>query len=95
MPTITIQWSWTEAFDKFGFEDGNGLIETDTVAAVLTLAGYVVCTTSWGSHNYIIASIKHDGVEQIPLDSIRLGYDCPHNYLPATIIKLLDDELPD
>ena len=95
MPTITIQWSWTEAFDKFGFEDGNGQAQTYAVANVLEDAGYHVEYETWGMHNDVIVSIKHDNVEQIPLDSIRLGYDCPRDYLPATIIKQLDDELPD
>ena len=34
----TIDWSWEEAFDKFGFGDGDGLVMTDTVAAALRRA---------------------------------------------------------
>ena len=42
MPLKFIIWSWEEAFDKFGFEDGDGLVMTDVVAAVLQDAGYSV-----------------------------------------------------
>lgn len=50
----TLHWDWTEAFTKFGFNDGDGQVETWQVEAVLgklihlkstgvsLLAGYVV-----------------------------------------------------
>lgn len=90
MPLKFITWSWEEAFDKFGFEDGDGLVMTDVVAAVLRDSGYSVIAKTWGSHNVVIVSIKDaNGVEQIPTD-ISIGYDEPRDYLPESVIALLD-----
>lgn len=91
------RWSWTEAFEKFGFNDGDGQVETWQVEAVLAKAGYAVTVEDWGWHNTVIASIKHDGREQIPHDDpgVTFGYDDPRDYLPAEIVTLLDRELPE
>lgn len=86
-------WVWEDAFDKFGFGDGNGQVETATVAHVLTQAGYAVEHEYWGLHNDIISSIKKNGVEQIP-ETAGVGYDDPRKYLPAAIVTLLDERLP-
>ena len=86
------EWTWTEAFDKFGFGDGDGLVMTDSVAGVLTDVGYAVETAKWGLHNVIITSIKLDGVEQIP-DGTKFGYDDPRGYLPSAIVALLDSKM--
>lgn len=83
------EWTWEEAFDKFGFGDGDGLVMTGSVAGVLTDAGYVVKSQKWGLHNVVITSIKLDGVEQIP-EGATIGYDDPRSYLPAAIVALLD-----
>ena len=32
MPIIQTYWTWEEAFDKFGFNDGDGLVMTYEVA---------------------------------------------------------------
>ena len=90
MPAVIINWSWEEAFDKFGFGDGDGLVMTDVVVAVLRDAGYCAASEPWGSHNITIFSIEDaSGIELIPTD-INLGYDDPRDYLPDAIIKLLD-----
>lgn len=91
------RWSWTEAFEKFGFMDGDGQVETWQVEAVLSEAGYECTVEGWGMHNTVIVSIKKDGVEQIPQDDpgVTFGYDCPRDYLPKTIVVLLDEKLPD
>lgn len=86
------EWSWTEAFDKFGFDDGDGLVMTHEVVQVLEEAGYVVEDHQWGMHNTVIFSIKRDGIAQIP-DGSAIGYADPREYLPAEIITLLDDKL--
>ncbi len=89
-------WSWTEAFDKFGFDDGDGLIMTEHVAEALRTHGYTVHVEAWGIHNVTISSIKTAmGGEQIPFKRISFGYDDARKYLPKRIIKLLDAAFPD
>ena len=43
-----IAWNWAEAFEKFGFNDGDGQIMTHVVRDVLTEAGFTVQDTQWG-----------------------------------------------
>lgn len=89
-------WKWEEAFEKFGFMDGDGQVETWNVEAVLAEAGYEVTVEGWGMHNTVITSIKKDGKELIPRDdpNVTFGYDDPRDYLPEDIVSLLDRELP-
>ena len=89
-----LHWDWAEAFDKFGFGDGDGLVMTESVAEVLQDAGYTVELVEWGLHNTIINSIKRDEAEKIP-DTATVGYDDPRDYLPEDIIALLDERLGD
>jgi len=86
-------WSWTEAFDKFGFDDGDGLVMTHVVVQALRKAGYAVTAEPWGWHNVTITSIRRRQVQQIP-ECANLGYDDPRDYLPKEIIKLLDEAFP-
>jgi hypothetical protein len=51
-----LRWRWEEAFDKFGFGDGDGQVMTSDVAHVLRAAGYVVASAPWGLHNTTIYS---------------------------------------
>lgn len=88
-----VQWTWDEAFNKFGFGDGGGTIETQTVVHVLGHAGYEVTTYHFGIHNEVIDSIKKDGVEHIPANT-EIGYADPRKYLPRNIVRLLDRNLP-
>lgn len=88
-------WSWEEAFDKFGFGDGDGIVMTDHVANALRAKGYIVKVEPWGCHNVTIPSITTEtGEEQIP-DDIVCGYDDPREYLPKAIVELLDQAFPD
>lgn len=91
-----LHWLWEEAFDKFGFNDGDGQVETWQVESVLARAGYEVKVEGWGLHNTVITSIKKDGIEYIPHDdtNFTFGYDSPREYLPEEIINLLDEMLP-
>ena len=89
MPTKIITWSWEEAFDKFGFEDGDGPVMTDVVEAVLRDVGYSVTAEPWGMHNVVIFSIKDANGNEIIPSTVKMGYDEPRNYLPAAIIALL------
>lgn len=89
-----IHWSWEEAFDKFGFGDGDSLVMTEHVANTLRRRGYTVATEPWGCHNVTISSIKsRKGRELIP-DDIVDGYDDPRSYLPRSIVRLLDEAFP-
>lgn len=92
----TYQWKWEEAFEKFGFGDGEGQVETYAVEVVLTDAGYKVNAEPWGIHNVVIQSIRKDGREFMPDEDseFEVGYADPHDYLPPEIIELLDRELP-
>ncbi len=38
----TYHWKWEEAFEKFGFGDGDGQVETWQVEALLTEAGFEI-----------------------------------------------------
>lgn len=102
MPTSTcpfcaahFRWNWDEAFLKFGFGDGAAGYLTKHVAHALRHAGYTVNVSPWGMHNEVIDSIQKNGIELIPLERIRFGYEEPRDYLPKKLIRLLDRELPD
>ena len=86
-------WSWEDAFLKFGFGDGEAVVMTQAVAEVLRKAGYAVNVVPWGLHNVVIDSILKGGIELIPMQRIRFGYDEPRDYLPKKVIRLLDREL--
>lgn len=88
-----VEWSWEEAFQKFGFGDGDGNVFTADVAAVLRAAGYGVEHHVWGCHNDVILAITQGGTNLIPPDA-KVGYDSPRRYLPAAIVTLLDSKLP-
>ena len=88
-----LRWRWEEAFDKFGFGDGDGQVMTDDVALVLQAAGYVVSVSPWGLKNITIYSIKRDGTELIP-EHANVGYGDPRQYLPKHLVRLLDRKLP-
>ena len=48
MPREVIEWEWEEAFDKFGFGDGDGWNGTDSVAEFIQGKGYEVECDHWG-----------------------------------------------
>lgn len=88
-------WSWTEAFDKFGFGDGDGTVLTDHVADALEAAGYHVAHQFWGMHNDVIFSITDDSGRQLIPATAKVGYDNPREYLPPEVVTLLDETFPD
>jgi hypothetical protein len=61
MPRVYITWEWEQAFDKFGFGDGDGWNGTHEVEDEIESLGYEVECDSWGCHNYMIMDIKKDG----------------------------------
>jgi hypothetical protein len=88
------RWSCESAFDKFGFEDGDGLVMTEKVADALRKHGYKVETMHWGFHNTIITDVSRDNQPLIPRQTV-IGYDDPRKYLPKEVIDLLDGEFRD
>jgi hypothetical protein len=88
-----LTWQWEDAFNKFGFGDGDGQVMTHVVANVLRTAGYIVAEAPWGLHNTTIYSIKRDGIEFIA-QTLDYGYGNPRKYLPRKIVHLLDRKLP-
>lgn len=86
-------WPWEDAFDKFGFGDGDGLVMTEAVADALREHGYGVTVEAWGMHNVVITAIDKDGVPFIP-DEVSVGYDDPRTYLPRKIVVILDKAFP-
>lgn len=89
-------YHWHHAFAKFGYDDGDGKIQTPYIASILEEAGYTVQYSHWSLHNTIISSIAKDGIEYMPLGNPRIfiGYDDPATYLPLDIQILLDDRIP-
>ncbi|GAB5552870.1 MAG: hypothetical protein Sapg2KO_24610 [Saprospiraceae bacterium] len=89
------EWGWEDAFNKFGFSDGNGNVNTYVIEEILTDAGYCAEAKGWGIHNVVIFSIKENGKELMPDEkaSFTVGYDDPREYLPKRIIELLDKEI--
>lgn len=87
------EWRWEEAFEKYGFQDGNGQVETWQVKSVLVEAGYEVAVEDWGRHNTVIVAIKGDGCELLA-ENFSYERDNPRDCLPQHIVDLLDRELP-
>ena len=95
MPVTEIYWEWQEAFDKFGFGDGDGLVMTYVVADFIKELGYEVEADGWGMHNTIITEIKKgDTIVMDENQSYDLGYDDPRGYLPKDFISALDKRFP-
>lgn len=84
-------WNWSDAFYKFGFNDGDDEIHTPCVAAALTEAGYFVRYAKWGAHNVVIFMLRKGGECYLPA---RSAYKNPRDYLPQEIITLLDTAFP-
>jgi len=87
-------YHWSEAFSKFGFDDGDGKVQTQLVAQTLEDAGYYVKYSKWFMHNELIYSIRKDGIQFMPVNNpnYSIGYDDPYKYLPENILYLLDSE---
>ena len=57
MPKYIVLWEWEEAFDKFGFDDGDGMVFTGLVAKYIESLGYETHYDG-GFHNTYFGSIK-------------------------------------
>jgi hypothetical protein len=91
MPKTIQEWTWEEAFQKFGFGDGNETIHTDDIVSLLASMG-------WGynyadsSHNQYIFMLEKGGAV-IEFD----GYDdeaAIRAKLPMKLVEALDKEFP-
>ena len=93
MPEELIEWEWEEAFDKFGFGDGDGWNGTDIVGDFIESLGYDAYRDYWGIHNYMIMKLTvRCGpilISIIP-EHVDIGYDNPNDYLPRGLIKELE-----
>lgn len=83
-------WVWEDAFDTFGFNDGDGIIHTHEVARAIAELGYIATQLQLDMHNTVITSIADiSGTELIGPD-VRIGYQNPRDYLPSPIVTHLD-----
>ncbi len=80
MPTETVHWEVLEAFAKFGFDDGDGLIKTDVVVDALRVQGFE-CSAFGGLHNTWIGRVEghgwghdFDGYKMPTWDQLPLGF---------------------
>lgn len=96
MPTeISItRWTWEEAFNKFGFDDGNDPESENRTEAVAESLYALNCdsveASRWGMHNYVINSLMHQGT-LYEFD----GHTNPATVLPPEIVAALDKEYED
>ncbi len=89
MPITQIEWWWEEAFDRNGFEDGDGANFTNEVRDALQAVGWAVQTDTQGMHNYMIECISR-GNEDYEFDG---GTD-PRKILPKNVVAFLDERFP-
>ncbi len=90
MPETIITWEGEEAFDKFGFGDGDSWNGTHLVEDALEEQGCWVDANTWGMHNYMIDSIQR-GEERWEVD----GYKSPREVLPPDLVAFLDQRFND
>lgn len=89
MPKIIIEWQWEEAFDKFGFGDGDRWNGTHEVEGEIESLGYEVESDDWGCHNYMIFDIKKDGKSILFPDRNDTGVDLD-DWLPEVEQRIKD-----
>lgn len=87
----TFEWHWEAAFAKWGFGPGTGPSITEWVTEFLTQSGYKIITRQLEQGNTIIISIRKGKQEFIPAD-INIGHVHPNEFLPAELIKLLQQK---
>ena len=96
MPIHQIHWVWDEAFDKFGFDDGDGWNGTCLVERFLLDIGCkeikcdVWCDV-WEIHNYMIFQIVDKDGNKYEFN----GNENPRDILPKYIIEKLNNKFCD
>lgn len=88
--TMTFELTWEEAFDKFGYGDGDGPNGTQEVQDALEEIGYTSVADTWGIHNYMINDVFDSEGKSIIPEGTYVGYADPREYLPKHIIEHLD-----
>lgn len=89
MPKICILWEWEEAFDKFGFGDGDNWNGTHEVVGEIESLGYECDVEHWGSHNFMIFDIKKDGKSILFPEKNDTGVDLD-DWLPEVEQRIKD-----
>jgi len=89
MPRVIITWEWEEAFNKFGFGDGDSWNGTHEVEGEIESLGYECVTDSWGVHNWMIFDIKKDGKSILFPDKNDTGVDLD-DWLPEVEQRIKD-----
>ena len=92
MPIEIIKWTWEEAFQKFGFGDGDAEVHTGLIEHVLEEMGYDYTDVD-GIHNPYIVEVSKDG-KTWETDSYAEN-DGIRDSLPKDVIKRLDQDFPE
>lgn len=85
MAKTLIEWDWRDAFDKFGFGDGDSWNGTGYVREFLEGLGWTLNEAQYGAHNWMIFKMTKGDVV-IEAD----GYKQPEEFLPQELIDALD-----
>ena len=100
----TVYWEWIEAFCKFGFDDGDGMVMTHRVVEAIEELGYKAVSNTWGCHNEVISQVYTTGPGEedyketnywgnangYMVEDYTVGYDDPRLHLPKDIIDHLN-----
>ena len=90
MPQYVQDWDWTEAFQKYGFGDGEDTVHTQEVVEFLESLGYQ-CEPVGGMHNYFMYNLERGDTEWHPPDDFDHN---PREWLPPDLVALLDAKFP-
>lgn len=92
MPSTLVKhtWTWADAFDRRGFDEGNAPCQTQEVADYLEELGYTVVINATGHRNpEVIVGMHKDG-------NILTWSDWNVvKYLPKELMKQLDEKFND
>ena len=81
--------NWTDAFNKFGFDNGNRT-QTDEVGGYIESLDMEVAFWDYEYYNSVIAHIYHPALKQIVPQRARPGFSNPRDWLPPWLLELLD-----
>lgn len=94
-PPTMVYWGVTEAFDKFGFGDGDGIQFNDIVIEALEKRGFR-CAQAGGIHNKWIIEARHADFALIEFDGYRLPpWDSLPDLFKQAILEVAPAFIPD